>query len=424
MKKKILTGFLFLIFSWISSGIKGQTPSAYPAATTVNYIRSWDALAPDTDPVHLITRPLTDVHQTTEYVDGLGRSIQSVIKQISPSGKDMVTAQVYDALGRESFKYLPFASNTGASVNDNPTDGNFKIDPFQQQNSFSQNQYPSESNFYSQTTYEPSPLNRPQTTYAPGVNWVGASRGVSAQYLVNQASDSVWYWTIAAAPGSIPVSTSMYAAGALYKNQTTDEQAHSVVEYKDLQGKVVLKKVQLAATPGTAHVGWLSTYYVYDDLNNLRFVIQPKAVDLLEANGTWNLSSITSLTDELCFRYEYDYRKRMIIKKIPGAGEVWMVYDGRDRLVMTQDANLRAAGKWLVTKYDSENRPDSTGLLTDANNRAYHQNLSENNSYYPSTISNFELLSRSYYDDYTWASGAGLISSLNTTYTTNASYFN
>ena len=112
---------------------------------------------------------------------------------------------------------------------------------------------------------------------------------------------------------------------------------HSSVEYKDMDGKVVLKKVQLAATTGTAHVGWLCTYYIYDDLDNLRFVIQPRGVELINSN--WTIT--TAIANELCFRYEYDYRKRMIIKKIPGAGEAWMVYDLRDRLVMTQDCNLR-----------------------------------------------------------------------------------
>jgi hypothetical protein len=59
----------------------------------------------------------------------------------------------------------------------------------------------------------------------------------------------------------------------------------------------VLKKVQAAANPGAAHVGWLYTYYVYDDFNNLRFVLQPRAVELLLSNGTWNPSAVTNLVN-------------------------------------------------------------------------------------------------------------------------------
>ncbi len=95
-----------------------------------------------------------------------------------------------------------------------------------------------------------------------------------------------------------------------------------------------------------------------------------------------------------------------------------------NRLVMAQDSNLRTLGKWLVTKYDGENRPDSTGLLTDANNRAYHQNLSEHSTSYPSTVSNFELLSQTFYDNYNWATAQGVTGSFFTTYTTSSSYFN
>lgn len=43
----------------------------------------------------------------------------------------------------------------------------------------------------------------------------------------------------------------------------------------------------------------------------------------------------------------------MIKKKVPDAGEVYMVYDARDRLVLTQDANLRNQGKWMYTVYEN-----------------------------------------------------------------------
>jgi hypothetical protein len=75
------------------------------------------------------------------------------------------------------------------------------------------------------------------------------------------------------------VTGAMYAAGELFVNTTADEAGHQVVEYKDQQGKVVLKKVQLWDVPASGPSGWLNTYYVYDDLDNLRFVIPPRAVE-------------------------------------------------------------------------------------------------------------------------------------------------
>jgi hypothetical protein len=123
----------------------------------------------------------------------------------------------------------------------------------------------------------------------------------------------------------------------------------------------VLKKVQNTATAdngsGSAHSGWLCTYYIYDDYDNLRCVVQPRGTELLD--GNWDLSNATILAEQ-CFRYEYDQRNRMIMKKVPGSAEVYMVYDVRDRLVMTQDGNMRPGGNWLTTVYDDLDRPVQT----------------------------------------------------------------
>ena len=55
-----------------------------------------------------------------------------------------------------------------------------------------------------------------------------------------------------------------------------------------------------------------------------------------------------------------------------------MVYDRRDRLVMTQDGVARAAGKWLFTKYDTLNRPVITGLISTALTAARLRNAFKN----------------------------------------------
>jgi len=68
--------------------------------------------------------------------------------------------------------------------------------------------------------------------------------------------------------------------------------------------------------------------------------------------------------DNLAFQYKYDGRKRMIAKKVPGAEWVFMVYDNRDRLVLTQDGEQRKFNRWTFTKYDALNRPVMTGIYT------------------------------------------------------------
>ncbi|PXX94794.1 hypothetical protein DF185_22895, partial [Marinifilum breve] len=134
--------------------------------------------------------------------------------------------------------------------------------------------------------------------------------------------------------------------------------------------------------------------------------------------------------NELIYVYKYDGRKRMIEKKLPGALPVYMVYDNRDRLVATQDGNQRAQNKWLVTKYDHLNRPVLTALysptLKSGNVKKNGEDLktdvdafyavssnpmfecrgsglkSYNNKSFPTGISDTDVLTATYYDDYTF----------------------
>ena len=84
--------------------------------------------------------------------------------------------------------------------------------------------------------------------------------------------------------------------------------------------------------------------------------------------GTDTVFSRThNLIKGLCYYYQYDGRKRMVEKQLPGADPVYMVYDKRDRLVLVQDGKLRDEGnkrKWLFTKYNHLNLPVLTGEYT------------------------------------------------------------
>jgi RHS repeat-associated protein len=363
----VVTVMTFFIIPGILSaqntpGGTGATasPVTLPAAYTnplVNYIRAWEPNMPLTDINAVISagRTVKEVKQHTQYFDGLGRPIQTVSKGISAEGRDMVSPVVYDKYGREEYQYLPYVPQSG-----NLNDGKFKTDPFGGQKVFYQNTtlnpgISGEHVYYSQTAYEASPLSRVLKTYAQGDSW--ASHPIENQYLINGTEDSVRIWKMGS---DIPVSNSNYATGQLVKTLLIDESGNHVVEYKDKDGHVVLKKVQLADLPGTGHVGWLCTYYVYDEQQLLRFVIPPLAAEIAMRNG-WN---VNVAAEELCFQYQYDERHRIIVKKVPGMGRVFMVYDVRDRLVFTQDAVQRSKApmEWQVTFYDALNRPAMTAI--------------------------------------------------------------
>ena len=374
-------------------------PAAYNSGAKINYVRTYEPWKPISDPDQVPIQTVADVKVTTVFVDGLGRPIQTVKKQFTPLQKDMVSYRVFDDFGRESLRYLPYSSPA--------TDGYFKTNPFLEQKdyystaSLNNSQYGGELVYYERTAYESSPLNRPDTVMAPGNSWSGSNRGTMTKYQLNSALDAVRVWTIGDAAGSLPSTSSTYPAGKLYKTQVIDENGKRMIEYKDMEGKIILKKVQEQTNPGSDHNGWMCTYYVYDFYNQLRVVIQPNAIPLL-ANSGWIMTQ--AWLDGFCFRYEYDQRNRMIVKKVPDAGEVWMVYDNLDRLVMIQDANQRQQGKWLYTLYDAVDRPIATGLLISPDNRVTHQAAAYHSTAYPNLNGySYEELTRSYFDDYSYA---------------------
>jgi len=448
--KHFLT-FSLVFYTWLVSPAQYlPSPATYPGTTIVNYIRSWDGQAPETDPANLVTRPLRDVGQRTRYLDGLGRDLQTIIRQgalaTGQSPVDVVMPSVYDEMGREVYKFLP-SSASSLGTNTSVNDGNFKLNPFDQQVSFyntllfgqsgETNVGPNQLTWaYHKVNYEPSPANRILESYAPGAAWVGSESGtarhnVGTQYWVNTPTDAVRIWKVTNSASidqfATYSTTATYAAGQLHKLVTTNEIGKQVIEFRNNEDVTILKKVQLTATAddgsGSDHGGWICTYYIYDDQNLLRAVLQPRAVEILPGNG-WQINS--TITDELSFRYEYDGLQHMVMKQVPGAKPVYMVYDRWDRLVLTQDGNLRPGQQWIFTKYDQYNRPVMTGLHYDPSNiglvamtnylRSIENTLGRYETVnaslafgytttqaYPSVASP-NVLTVTYYDNYDWTS--------------------
>jgi RHS repeat-associated protein len=359
-----------------------------------------------------MSRPTKDVLLTTQYFDGLGRELQTVVKEGSLETntslvKDMVTANVYDNYGREEYKYLPFASTEN--------NGSFKYDPFSQQQTFMQQQYGSqgESYFYSKSIFDGSPANREIKNLPAGNNWVGSNRGVEKKLYSNTTTDSIVMFSVSSfvfngafASYSTYTGTNSgrYPSGSLAKLITSDEYGSQVVEFYDKEGKLLLKKVQIDKSTeiaddgsGRGYEGWISTIYIYDLSGQLRCVVQPEGVKQLRQAG-WQFT--TDILDEQSFRYEYDQNGQMVVKKVPGASAIYLVYDKRGRLVMTQDGNMRNANNWMVTKYDSYNRPIETGIWVSGTSLLSHLSNANNSEAYPVISGSYTLLSITHYDDY------------------------
>ena len=437
-----LVGLLFLGHNFASAqDASVVTPAAYSSMLN-NYIRTWTAAKPDTADADVTTScGLETFRMTTQYFDGLGKPIQTIAKEGSlitgSTAVDLVSAEVYDNYDREPRIYLPFAANSTGG-NTSISDGHFKMNPFQEQNYFYSNSNSTspiygqgENYYYSKTEYEPSALDRPLRSYGAGDNWVHAGNGVTYGYDVNTVSDSVEIIHVTdTTVGNFGRYTAVgqYIAGDLSKTITKDENGHQVIQYQDKQGRTILKKVQNSAATdngsGSGPTGWLCTYYIYDYKSQLRAVIQPAGVIALLGVG-WSFT--TTILSQQLFRYEYDTRVRNILKQVPGAAPVWMVYDQWDRLVLTADSNLRVSHQWLYTKYDTIDRPIITGLYTDNTNTTLSAEISNvkslnmgrcetfNNAYYPEysltntfpSVSSSTVLNYTYYDNYNWGGWYG-----------------
>jgi RHS repeat-associated protein len=324
-------------------------------------------------PTTIATPTVQQAQITKMFYDGLGRPNHQINYQASPTGKNIVQYFEYDILGRESRNYLPYVSQLN--------DLNYEDGLQGKTVSYYQGVYDSDgSNPYSEKFFEASPLNKIMEQTAPGLDWLGdpnsdADHTIKLIYSSNLSAE-VRKFTVSfpvvngventEAP-SLLVSTD-YEASQLFKTVTKDENWNSTSgnnkttqEFKDKEGRVILKR---SFNVGAAY----DTYYVYDKYGNLTYVIPPLVTTSV---GITNIS--TTDLDNLCYQYKYDYKNRLIEKKQPGKGWEYLVYDKLDRIVLTQDNELRNLGKWIFTKYDKFNRIVLTGKFSNSGNRVTMQ---------------------------------------------------
>jgi len=380
--KRIVNVAYLAILTSIAQNVMAQTATQNyimvrepkRAATTVAKLDSWMPIAASKD----------SMETTISYFDGLGRPLQTIQRQGSPLGKDMVTPNAYDVYDREFKKYLTY-------TNSSATDGAYKTDAFstssttglyyfyngpgtgdQQGNGIARILQP-----FAETGIESAPLNRVTEQGAPGDAWqllnsIIATSGhtVKTTYGTNIASEII-YWTISSGGNGATRpsgAAGYYLPGTLNIITTTDENGNNTMLYKDKNDRVVARKVQSGVST------YLITYYINDDIGNLRYVIPPlpgASIVGTVTNVAVGMPS-TSFTEtdntflNYFYAYHYDNRNRLIEKKIPGQGWQYLVYDKLDQPILTQDANQLSKGIWMVNKYDALGRVIMTGEYSSA----------------------------------------------------------
>jgi Domain of unknown function (DUF6443) len=292
----------------------------------------------------------SDVDKTTtqlEYMDGLGKSVQSLVWKGSPDKlKDIISITTqFDLNGRPYKNILPTPSDA--------LTGEYKPNAQTLASAF----YDGDTYPYTETVFENSPLNRPIKQFGAGQAWrtVGNEKFVTIQYLL--AGNGIVQFSIQA-NGTILGATN-YGNSTLINNCILSERDFQTYELKDKQGRVTHKFQQLEAG-----FTYAITAYIYNDLNQLVAVISPEAYNKF-GTGAGQVTSITesdAIFKELCFSYRYDNLGRLIEKHVPGAGWAYSVFDKQDRIVYFADDSDKTKDYWQWVKYDALGRKIQLGI--------------------------------------------------------------
>ena len=298
---------------------------------TQNYIRT---IEPGNESTIDPDRYISDQSRTSiQYLDGLGRPVQTVLMGQGGDNNDIVSKVEYNHLNKVAKEWLPIeGSFNGAFI---PAS-----DYIQEASSFYNDENP-----FTFTTYQ---------TYTDGVQGVykpGYYNRFRTYITHHSISDCRWF--SCDGNGSL-IAKGYYPESTVIATSTDDEDDKKVIEVRDREGRTILRR---AIADNNQYA---DTYFVYDIYGDLRYMISPKASALLPLNGTCDSETLNSL----CFYYEYDARHRVTLKRIPGSEPVYYVYDKLSRPIFSQDGVQRAASKWSVIKYDPQKRIAVEGIAS------------------------------------------------------------
>jgi|GEM_PF-1195883 len=326
-----------------------------------------------------------------DYYNDTGHPDQNIQVGAAPDGRSIVTPFYYDAKMRESRKYLPYAASSSSGL--------YRSDAFSEQAQYYNSLYGEGAHSYMEHLYDNSPLNRKVGSYNAGTVFRTEDRKQTVTYDTN-AENEVAYFTVTAQGLSF---SGFHPPHTLFKTTETNEDGIAVAIYKDYMEQTILERTVGMSDSTTTY----DTYYVYDDRGNLCYVLPPELSKTIEGRSPGTLPD-TAIA-ELAYVYKYDGRKRCIEKRMPGTDPVYMIYDNNDRLVMSQNGNMRKQNQWVYTEYDRLDRPTRQSILASAEAVApstlqQDYDKSWENSYTPlnSGFTETAMLSVTVYDAYVY----------------------
>ena len=313
---------------------------------------------------------------TVIYYDGLGYPEETATNGLGGNGKYTFTQTEYDVPGRAVKEWIPGATSSNGNYL-------FPSDFASSACSSFRDSYP----FY---TTEYDPLGRIVAKMGPGSNWNNANKGIVKKYDTNTDSSVKKY--VVSSSGSLEQS-GFYASGTLSMEMTSDEDGKAIQIFSNIVGGKILERRDENN----------DTYYIYDDLGLLRFVLSPSYQE--EAS-----------LEKFAYEYRYDESGRCIWKRLPGCEYQQLWYDNADNLMFSQDGEMRKKGIYMFYLYDNLMRQVIQGTTTAINRSctsaiAPYQGTDAglfNSGYVPTDdlgLKNAQLYLASYYDDHNFLNG-------------------
>ena len=309
---------------------------SYGPSAGGNRIRARDYLSADA----------ASFKETNTYHDLLGRPVETVMTAASPAGKDIVLLSEYDDFGRPYRKFcpVPMTTSTGAYADPSAAKSANAIygwDPYA----------------FSKTLYEASPLDRVTEEYGPGSPWHTRGKSVRTSYLVNDGSGLLSCSGYLVESDTSLTCVGTLPSGNLRVEKKTDEDGNVTLTFTDRLGRKTLDRT----VDGERYQ---DTYYVYDDLGLLRYVLTPEASAVMSSSGTFGDSS--SPLSAQAYVYKYDGKGRCVSKRQPGCAPILYRYDKGDVPIFSQDGEMRKRGKWMFSFRDALGRDAVSGVWPSA----------------------------------------------------------
>jgi len=263
--------------------------SVFSQSTDKNYLKTTKLLEPVSITTLNSSSSTIQKKETISYMDGLGRTTQTIGIKQSPMGKDVILHNEYDQYGRSIKQFLPLPTTQ--------TSGNYFNNASTNLSAYYQTNF-SDNRPYSESRFDESPMNRLNEQSSAGDTWLlnhnsDTDHTKKLEYGSNDLNE-VYNIKLNESNTTQPFIFNYYLKGTLEKSivknenwKASDGKLNTTELFTDKNKRLVAK---FSYVEDGSVVKKLATYNVYDKVGNLIYIFPPKAMENL-----WLIDSFTSV---------------------------------------------------------------------------------------------------------------------------------